>query len=421
MKTTKESFMTRIRKLFRVRFRKSVNSGTHQVEGGTVTRTQVDRDMDISSSTNSGADIGTKGSYKSVKAVVSALITLAPVRKALVWFFGTKFLPIPIWVEVIVKALCLCLGGWLVARALPLDSWSIIIDILTSLSSMQLATFPVFAVADGTQLAKDEGEAPLISPSNPQSGMPEMVSPINAGQTLDNNVSDLIGGSTTGGLPDGRPLPLEDPTGMPLSADKISRLLPTPDPGTVYLYRLWKVPSAHANSAFATAGVLMLKGTVIAYTMEDQDRGISVSTPGTESARQKVKSRTAIPYGTYAVTVGLSFFDRAPDNGTNRGRRVLPRVGDNGTIKSQDGVTLFGGICIHSGKDDTWSEGCILAGGADMNNMARLAFTSYRTNELKLCEIFRKYPRICVLAKYDVPLAKKDVILAAGTKRDIYT
>jgi hypothetical protein len=108
-----------------------------------------------------------------------------------------------------------------------------------------------------------------------------------------------------------------------------------------------------------SSGTLWYKGNVIGYTVEDPVRN------------DKIKGQTAIPKGTYNIVldttnnIGLAKRDSVSfPNSTGKFKfpGVLPRVGtDKGAISLKGPGTLnFVGIRIHSGKDESWSEGCII-------------------------------------------------------------
>jgi hypothetical protein len=80
-----------------------------------------------------------------------------------------------------------------------------------------------------------------------------------------------------------------------------------------------------------TIGELSLDGVFFCFTCEDAVRD------------KKIKGKTAIPYGTYDVTLTWS----------NRFQKVLPLVND---------VPNFEGIRIHAGNTAEDTEGCILVG-----------------------------------------------------------
>ena len=108
-----------------------------------------------------------------------------------------------------------------------------------------------------------------------------------------------------------------------------------------------------------SSGTLWYKGNVIGYTVEDPIR------------TNKIKGITAIPKGTYNIVLdttdnaGIAKRDSVSfPNSTGKFKfpGVLPRVGnDAGAISIKgEGTLNFDGIRIHSGKDEKWSDGCII-------------------------------------------------------------
>ena len=92
-----------------------------------------------------------------------------------------------------------------------------------------------------------------------------------------------------------------------------------------------------------TIGTLLIDGVWECFTLEDPVRDLGPDGEG------KVFKDTAIPAGVYSVTITFS----------NRFQRRMPLV---------ERVPYFTGIRIHSGNTagDTW--GCILVGGAVVND-----------------------------------------------------
>lgn len=95
----------------------------------------------------------------------------------------------------------------------------------------------------------------------------------------------------------------------------------------------------HHSIAGATLGQMYIDGTFACYTLEDQVREVA----GQPVAAWKIKGATAIPAGTYSVTLELS-----------------QRFGaDTPTI---NGVPGFEYIRMHAGNTAADTEGCLLLG-----------------------------------------------------------
>jgi hypothetical protein len=97
-----------------------------------------------------------------------------------------------------------------------------------------------------------------------------------------------------------------------------------------------------------TVGDLYIDGKFFCNTIEDKVRLLPKTCPDTPKGipckcREKVYSQTAIPAGTYRITMEIS-----PKFG-----RVLPRLHN---------VPHFTGILIHSGNTENDSAGCIIVG-----------------------------------------------------------
>lgn len=90
------------------------------------------------------------------------------------------------------------------------------------------------------------------------------------------------------------------------------------------------------NAESYTPGVMYANGLRFCFTCEDQDRLL-------ENGGMKVKTRTAIPRGLYALTASMSA----------RFGKELPEV---------QGVPQFTGVRCHGGNRAEDSEGCILLG-----------------------------------------------------------
>lgn len=102
------------------------------------------------------------------------------------------------------------------------------------------------------------------------------------------------------------------------------------------LIRKYKLPTY-------TIGKLYIDEEYFCDTLEDKDRGLTDSMTVGEISKIKIKKETAIPTGTYKVTITYS----------NRFKKNMPLIND---------VKGFEGIRIHSGNTNQDTEGCILVG-----------------------------------------------------------
>ena len=105
---------------------------------------------------------------------------------------------------------------------------------------------------------------------------------------------------------------------------------------TLTLVRKYKLPTY-------TIGKLYIDGEYFCDTLEDKDRGLTDSMTVSEISKIKIKKETAIPIGTYKVTITYS----------NRFKKNMPLIND---------VKGFEGIRIHSGNTNQDTEGCVLVG-----------------------------------------------------------
>lgn len=106
-----------------------------------------------------------------------------------------------------------------------------------------------------------------------------------------------------------------------------------------------------------TIGKLYIDGEYFCDTLEDKDRGLTDDMTVSEISKIKIKNETAIPTGTYSITLNIisprfsvSSFYKQVCNGK------LPRILN---VKGFDGILIHVGEGIN-GKDLT--SGCILVG-----------------------------------------------------------
>lgn len=102
-----------------------------------------------------------------------------------------------------------------------------------------------------------------------------------------------------------------------------------------------------------TIGRLAIDGKYFCDTIEDRDRGLSEEMTEEEIRERKVYAKTAIPTGTYIVTID----------------QVSPRYATKTTYKSIKGklprlqnVKGYDGILIHIGNSASDTAGCIIVG-----------------------------------------------------------
>ena len=92
-----------------------------------------------------------------------------------------------------------------------------------------------------------------------------------------------------------------------------------------------------------TIGHLYINDAYFCDVIEDKDRGLYDYMNVGEIANIKVKHETAIPYGTYKVTLSMS----------NKFGKILPEIHN---------VKGFSGVRIHSGNTEKDSSGCLIVG-----------------------------------------------------------
>lgn len=115
----------------------------------------------------------------------------------------------------------------------------------------------------------------------------------------------------------------------------------------IVLNRKWKKPNY-------TIGVLSIDGKKFCETLEDTDRGLKDTMDVSEIKALKKPHITAIPTGTYQVTLNIA----SPKFGS---RKFYKEV-CNGKVPRLLNVKGFEGILIHSGNKAEDTDGCILVG-----------------------------------------------------------
>lgn len=115
-----------------------------------------------------------------------------------------------------------------------------------------------------------------------------------------------------------------------------------------------------------TIGKLYVDGVYFCDTLEDKDRGLTQTMSLSEIAQKKIKRETAIPTGTYKITMEVV----SPKYSTRDAYKFC-----GGKLPRLLNVPGYDGILIHIGNYPKDTEGCLLVGnnsvkGAVMNSTA---------------------------------------------------
>lgn len=110
-----------------------------------------------------------------------------------------------------------------------------------------------------------------------------------------------------------------------------------------------------AKRASYTIGKMYINGVYFCDTCEDTDRGLTQYMSLAEIKRKKIYSRTAIPTGTYNVTMNVISprFSK---------RDFYKKNCDGGRVPRLLNVPGFDGVLIHVGNSAADSNGCLLVG-----------------------------------------------------------
>lgn len=129
-----------------------------------------------------------------------------------------------------------------------------------------------------------------------------------------------------------------------------------------------------------TIGELYIDGKFFSNTLEDPDRGLTSTMNLTEIKSKKIKGDTAIPTGTYKITLDVvspkySNFSKYPYVKFCGGK--MPRLLN---------IPGYEGVLIHAGNTQKDTEGCLLVGS---NKVVGKVINSQVTWK-KLYEILQK-------------------------------
>lgn len=115
-----------------------------------------------------------------------------------------------------------------------------------------------------------------------------------------------------------------------------------------------------------TIGRMYIDGEYVCDTLEDTDRGLKQSMPLEEIKKKKIYGKTAIPTGTYKVTMNVVSPKFKNKTWAKPYGGKLPRLLD---------VPGYEGVLIHPGNTADSTNGCVLTGinsvvGKVMNSQA---------------------------------------------------
>lgn len=125
-----------------------------------------------------------------------------------------------------------------------------------------------------------------------------------------------------------------------------------------------------------TIGKLYVDGEYFCDTIEDKDRGLFQNMPLQQIKEKKIKYQTAIPTGTYKVTLSVQSPKFSQKEQYNFCNGYLPRLID---------VPGFEGILIHIGNTAEHSGGCILVGENKVKGKVINSTTTFK----KLYEVLK--------------------------------
>lgn len=109
-----------------------------------------------------------------------------------------------------------------------------------------------------------------------------------------------------------------------------------------------------AKRPLYTIGRVYIDGKYICDSIEDKDRGLTSTMSTKQIASIKVKSQTAIPTGTYDLTMKV----KSP----SFSKKQYYKTYCDGYLPRLLNVKGFEGILLHRGTDQDSSSGCIILG-----------------------------------------------------------
>jgi len=121
-----------------------------------------------------------------------------------------------------------------------------------------------------------------------------------------------------------------------------------------------------------SVGNLYIDGVWFCSTMEDKDRGLKKTWPLSRIKAAKVPNETAIPLGTYAITMQV----KSPKFSQWCYKKSYGFC--DGYVPRLLGVPGFDGILIHIGSTAASTSGCIIVGINDRKGMVTKSTETFR-------------------------------------------
>lgn len=119
-----------------------------------------------------------------------------------------------------------------------------------------------------------------------------------------------------------------------------------------------------------TIGSLYIDGEYFCDTLEDVDRGLSQDMKESEIIRKKIKNETAIPTGTYEVSLKYKSTKFKDHCWAKPYKGIVPRIMN---------VKGYEGVLIHPGNTKDNTSGCVLVGeNKEKGKVLNSAFTYHK-------------------------------------------
>ena len=132
-----------------------------------------------------------------------------------------------------------------------------------------------------------------------------------------------------------------------------------------------------AKKATYTIGKMYLDGEFFCNTIEDKDRGLRSDMSLEEIKKIKIPSITAIPTGTYKITIDVI----SPKFSKKAAYQYI-----GGKLPRLIGVKGFDGILIHQGTTEKDSAGCLIIGKNTIVGKVTQSQTTFRALYAKMKE-----------------------------------